>query len=92
MQIIRKYRKLSWFDFLDIIQEELKSNPDKSSYFEYLDELRMRLLESVSEGGSYKLKAPAKDILAKFQSRMSKNPSFASEQDLEEIEALVISI
>lgn len=84
MQIIRKYKKLEWFDFLDVIERELKDIPGKTSYFEILDELRMRLIDSISEGATFKLKAPTRDLVSKFETRTSEDPSFANEDDLKE--------
>lgn len=92
MLIVREYRKLGWWDFLDRIEFELKQQPDKSVYIKFLDELRMRRLESVSEGGSFKLKAPANDIFNRFQERISLDSSFAESADIEECRELLRDI
>jgi hypothetical protein len=92
MQIIRKYKRLSWFDFLDQIEKELKDNPDKSVYFEIGGELKMRLVESVSEGAAFKMKAPSKNMLEKFEQRMKDQTSFASEQDYQDFKDLVSEV
>jgi hypothetical protein len=89
MEILRKYRRLGWFDFLDQIEIELKNTPDKSVYFELLGELKMRLVESVSEGAAFKMKAPSKNLLERFEKRMSQENSFASEQDYQDFKELV---
>jgi len=92
MYINRRYKKLSWFDFLDHIEDELKTLPPKESYIEILDELRMRKIESVSEGGTFKIKAPSKDIVLKFQERMNDDSKFARPSDLEECERILEDI
>ena len=92
MIIIRKYKKLNWFDFLDRLKKDLSDMPGKSVYIEILDEIHMRKLESISEGGSYKLIAPAKSLLEAFKKRMLNDPTFASEKELVEIKRIVASI
>tara|TARA_R110000868_G_scaffold117600_12_gene312426 strand:+ start:38980 stop:39234 length:255 start_codon:yes stop_codon:yes gene_type:complete len=67
MQIIRRYKKLSWFELVDIIDEQLKSAPARDIYFDLMDELHWRLVESISEGGSYKLKAQAQKLVEHFE-------------------------
>lgn len=85
MLIIRKYRRLGWFDFLDRIELELKAKPDKKMYSALLDEIRMRRLESVSEGGVYKLRAPANEIFQRFEERSADEIGFANESDRAEL-------
>ena len=89
MDLIRKYRKLDWFNFLDYIEKELEGEPDSKIYFELMDEICVRKLESISEGATYKLKAPSIDILKRFELRVSKDPSFTTEEKVKEFKALV---
>lgn len=91
MYIERRYSKLPWFDFLDQIEDELKENPPKERYIELLDEFRMRKIESVSEGGTFKLKAPATKLVEKFTQRME-DSSFATSEDLEECQQILKDI
>ena len=76
MIVIRRFRKLPWFDLLDRIEKDLNEKPDKKIYFEFLDEFRMRLLDSISEGASFKLKSPTKVMLMKFEKRMDRLPFY----------------
>jgi hypothetical protein len=92
MEILRRYNKLAWFDFLDRIEFDLKEKPKKDLYFELLDEICMRQLESVSEGGTYKLRAPTKSLLIKFKERMAEDSSFAGEVDFNELEKVAETI
>ncbi len=92
MLIIRRYKKLGWFDLLDKISEELGQNPPKESYFRFLDEFRMRLIESVSEGATYKLKGPTQDLLEGFKERRANDSAFASEEEVKEFELLAKDI
>lgn len=92
MYIERRYKKLLWFDFLDQMEVELKRFPSKEKYIELLDEIRLRRLESVSEGGTYKLKAPAKELFSKFERRMSEDQSFASTEDLNDCKNILEDI
>ena len=84
MQVIRRYKKLPWFDFLEVMNQQLERKPDKTIYFELLDELRMRLLESISEGANFKLKVPASRLLQEFKTRMELEPSFSTSDDFKE--------
>lgn len=92
MLIIRKYKRTDWFDFLDRMELELSKSPERQVYFEFMDELKMRKLESISEGGIYKLKIPASVLLSKFKERITKDNSFASAQDFEDFEQIAESI
>ena len=88
MMLVRRYKKLGWWDFLDHIESEFKEKPDKSVYIDVLDELRMRLLDSVSEGGTFKLKAPTEKIKNEFVVRMNSDSKFANSDDLKEVEEI----
>ncbi len=92
MLIIRKYRRLQWFDFLEKIESELTVLPQENVYFELLDEIRMRKVESVSEGACFKMKAPAMELLEKFETRLEENSQFSSPDNLIEFKSLVDSI
>lgn len=91
MQIIRKYRKLDWFDFIDTMTRALNKKPSKEVYLEFLDELRMKKFESLSEGATFKMKTKAKELLAMYQERM-KEEGFADEKDLAEVKQIIEDI
>lgn len=92
MIIDRKFKKLGWWDFLEYMEKQLLNNPSKTEYIEFLDELRLRLLESVSEGGTFKLKAPTEMLKQKFIQRMEVDDDFANSNDLSEVNELASSI
>lgn len=92
MLIIRRYKALGWFDLLDKLEEELSKDPPKERYFDFLDEFRMRLIESVSEGASYKLRNPTLALIERFQQRQAEDPVFASETDRLEFQELASQI
>ena len=89
MIIIRRYKKLDWWSFLDQIELDLNNGPSKEIYIEIADELRMRKLESVSEGGDFKLKSPAKNLRGKFDERVASCNDFASVQDITEFNEII---
>jgi hypothetical protein len=91
MQIIRKYRKLDWFDFIDTMTRALNKNPEKEVYIEFIDELRMKKLDSMSEGATFKMKVKAKELLALFEERMNEE-GFADEKDLAEVKQIIEDI
>ena len=92
MQIVRRYKNLNWFDLLDRIDYDLSQNSEKGIYLEIMNELVMRKHESISEGGSYKLKKPCSILLDSFNERMKEDPKFANSGDFEEIKTLSKSI
>lgn len=91
MEILRKYRKLDWFDFLDTMTRTLNKNPEQEIYVEFIDELRMKKLESLSEGATFKMKAKAKELLAMYEKRMQEE-GFATEENLKEVKQLIEDI
>ena len=80
MITVRPYRKLDWFEFLDIINDKLKEDPTEEIYFSLIDELYMRKVNSISEGGTYKLKAPAKNLLSNFELKRENEPEFCTDE------------
>ncbi len=92
MIIIRKYKRIDWFDFIELIEKEFSNQPPKQLYFDFQDELRMRVIESVSEGASFKFKAHSKKIMECFKERMQADPSFASSEDYNEFLAITEQI
>jgi len=92
MLIIRKYRKLPWFDFLECIDAALEKNPMVAVYFELLDELRMRKIESISEGASFKMQAPTQKLWQSFSGRLATEANFADPNELKEFKSLVASM
>lgn len=73
MEIIRKYKKLSTWDFLELVDNELApgSFPSLEEYISYLDELKMRAYESISEGEIYKIKLRIKRLSESAQDKLS---------------------
>ena len=92
MLIIRKYKKLGWFDLLDKMEEVLTSDAPKERYFEFVDELRMRLIESVSEGASFKIKAPTNNLIELFSKRREADSNFATELEEDEFRQIASDI
>jgi hypothetical protein len=85
MQIIRRYKKLDWWSFVEHIDLALdKDETTQESYIELLDEIRMRLLESVSEGASYKFKKQAQRLLTSYRSKFARSEDLAEIIELEE--------
>ena len=67
MQIERRYRKLDWWGLIDHINSALENeDTEQGVYIELLDELRMRTLESVSEGSTYKINTQANKLIENF--------------------------
>lgn len=69
MEIIRKYKKLPTLRFLELIDVEIKHEIPLEDFFAFADELKMRKLESISEGEIYKIKRSARDIEKALENR-----------------------
>ena len=54
--------------------------------------MNLRFLENVSEGGAYKFRAPAEELLANFKKRLSEDSGFATDSDLEDFKELAGNI
>lgn len=83
---------MDWWDFLDLMNEEFSKMPPKQVYFDFQDEIRMRLIESVSEGASFKYSTQAKKVHAAFSERLKQEPAFATAEDYQEFTTLTEQI
>lgn len=92
METIRRFKKMSLWDFIELMEKNCYGSGDKENYFLYLDELRMRKIESVSEGGNYKLKSLAIEMHNKFLEEVEKNPSFVDPLEKKDFEFIVNEI
>ncbi|MFT6067830.1 MAG: hypothetical protein ACJAT2_001173 [Bacteriovoracaceae bacterium] len=92
METIRRFKKMSLWDFIELMEANCYNSGDKDTYFLYLDELRMRKIESVSEGGNYKLKSLALELKEKFLEEVKKSPGFALEEEMKDLEFIVNEI
>ena len=88
MNLIRKYKKLGWWDLIERFNYDISNGPTKEIFFDYMDEFHMRKLESVSEGGSYKIKAPCLELVNSVEQRMKNDTSFAAESEFAELKKL----
>jgi len=89
---MRKYKDLAWWDFVDYMEEKLAEGPEKELYFEFLDELRLRFLESVSEGASYKYQNKAQELVKLFKAKNVEDAARFSEQDSADFERIASEI
>ncbi len=92
METIRQFKKMSLWDFIELMERNCYESGDKDSYFLYLDELRMRKIESVSEGGNYKLQSLARELRDQLRAEVEKNPEFITEADQNDFEFIVKEI
>lgn len=58
----RRYRKNDWWDLVTVIQQELERDSSYKTFFNLVDELKWRLVESVSEGGNHKIKVKGQEL------------------------------
>ena len=70
MRELSKFRKLDWWGFVEYMEMSLAKKPECKVYLEFIEELHLRSLNSVSEGGSYKIKKQAGALFCDFQDRL----------------------
>lgn len=58
----RRYRKNDWWDFMTVIDQELERDDGAETYYHILDELKWRMVDSVSEGATFKIKKKAQEL------------------------------
>lgn len=83
MEIIRRYKKLSTWNFLELLDSEIdRTDPlAYEEYVAYFDELKIRTYESISEGELYKLRLRANRLL-------ESSKRFITEQEFETLKNL----
>ncbi len=86
-KMTRRYRKNDWWDLVTVIEQELDRDRSYRTYYNLVDELKWRLVESVSEGGNHKIKVKAKELLESFLANCSDHEEITTLQR-EEINAL----
>jgi len=89
MEVVRQFKKMSLWDFIDLMEQQCFGCAKSSTYFMYLDEIKMRRIESISEGGNFKLRSLAAQLLAEYKKELKMNPSFSSAEDLASFTAIV---
>lgn len=89
METIRRFKKMSLWDFIELMEKNCYDSAEKDTYFLYLDELRMRRIESISEGGNYKISSLAKELHQKFNKEIEKNPDFVTDEEKGQFEFIV---
>ncbi|MCR9206238.1 MAG: hypothetical protein NXH75_16770 [Halobacteriovoraceae bacterium] len=63
---MRKYRKNDWWDFMTVIEQELDRDKGYRTFLNLADELKWRLVESISEGGNFKIKKRMQELQDEF--------------------------
>jgi len=92
MYIERKFKRCDWFTFLDLLNEHLENHGKATAYFEFADELRLRHLELISEGGAFKLKKAAAILLKNIEERVASNTDFLTAEGEKELRYLLSSL
>jgi|SaaInlStandDraft_2_1057019.scaffolds.fasta_scaffold738066_1 hypothetical protein len=77
------------WDFINLLETQCYNCANISTYQMYLDEIKIRQIESISEGGSYKLKKLAKTLHEEFNKEVSKDKSFATANEREEFKYII---
>lgn len=89
METLREFKKMSYWDFKELLEEKCLGCHDKETYFTYLMEIKMRRIESISEGGNIKLKNLALNLYKEFQNENEQDSEFCSPKDLEEFRYII---
>ncbi len=80
----RRYRKNDWWDFVEVIEQELTRDPSAQTYYNIFDELKWRIVESISEGGNFKIRMKTEELKLRFEGE-----NFEENQLLTEINAII---
>jgi hypothetical protein len=89
MEILRQFKRMSLWDFIDLQSSRCYGCGDQKTYLIYLDEIKLRRIESISEGGNLKLKSLAEDLLREYKKELSLSPDFATEQEMNDFKYIV---
>ena len=89
MEIVRQFKKMSLWDFIDLLSSKCHGCGDQEIYLMYLDEIKLRRIESISEGGNLKLKSLATELLTEYEKEVSLKSDFATEQEIKEFKYIV---
>ncbi|WP_372655497.1 hypothetical protein [Halobacteriovorax sp.] len=89
----RRYRKNDWWDLVTVIEQELERSKSYDTYFYIVDELKWRIVDSVSEGANFKIRNKAKEIQKRFHEDCSELDGLSEIQksDIDAIFDLIIS-
>ncbi|MFG1501213.1 hypothetical protein ABMA70_13485 [Halobacteriovorax sp. XZX-3] len=63
----RRYRKNDWWDLVAVIDQELGRDDGPQTYYYIFDELKWRMVESISEGSTFKIKKKANELYDRIQ-------------------------
>lgn len=91
MEVVRQFKKMSLWDFIDLMQDQCLGCGESKTYFMYLDEIKMRRIESISEGGNYKLHTLALELLGEFKKEFSVDSTFCSTEEMAIFKTIVES-
>ncbi len=62
----RRYKKNDWWDLVTVIEQELERSKSYETYFNIADELKWRIVDSISEGANFKIRNKAKELHRHF--------------------------
>lgn len=83
----RRYRKNDWWDLVEVIEQEITRDRSAQTYYYIFDELKWRIVESISEGGNFKIRQKAKELKERFDKESFDEPQ--DNQLLIEIDAII---
>lgn len=89
LETIRHFKKMSLWDFIELLENNCLGCHKAETYFIYLDEVKMRRIESISEGGNLKLKKLAEQLLTEFKKEKDANEQFCSDKELQDFQYTV---
>lgn len=76
----RRYRKNDWWDLVTVIEQELERSKSYETYFYIVDELKWRIVDSVSEGANFKIRKKANEIFKDFHENCTELESLSEIQ------------
>lgn len=79
----RRYKKNDWWDLVTVIEQELERSESLDTYYNIVDELKWRIVESISEGGNFKIRNKASELYVLFEKYLANQQEHDDEKVLE---------
>lgn len=83
----RRYKKNDWWDLMTVIEQELERDSSYKTFFNIADELKWRLVESISEGANHKIRVKGKELKDRYNNCCT-NLKSLTEVQKEELNAI----
>ena len=84
MKLYRNFKKMHISELEDLMKKECLGKGDIAQYFKFLEELKLKQLECISEGEIFRISRIAKVLVDDFEAYYKKNQNFCSIEERKE--------